>query len=104
MSDSTAKAILLEPLDGGPQEADEALQAQVLALAPIADKLAKAATKGHRAAFITSAESVVLLTWVQNILDQNMLYATQLQAAEQLLGQMDAEIKRLNHGKGLWTP
>ena len=75
---------------------------------PILVKLEEAADMGREggsnSAWIKGQEAHLLLEWIVTILNHSQLLTVKLTAAEQVMGQMDAEVKRLNDGKGLWTP
>ena len=89
-------------------DAKEALEILEENVAPILAKLEEAADTGKEggsnSAWIKGQEAKLLLEWIITILNHSQMLVMQLTGAEQVLGQMDAEIKRLNDGVGLWTP
>ena len=94
------------------EEAQAALELLQEKVEPILAKLeeasennvSEAARQGVNSVWIKGQEARILLEWIVTVLNHSTMLQVQLQGAEQVLGQMDAEIKRLNDGKGLWTP
>ena len=94
------------------EEAQAALELLQEKVEPILVKLEEAATnqdseaarQGANSVWLKGQEARLLLEWVVTVLNHSTMLQVQLQGAEQVLGQMDAEIKRLNDGKGLWSP
>ncbi len=91
------------------QAALEQLQVQV---EPILAKLEEAAALGTKdkysdrtnSVWIKSQEARQLLEWIITILNHSQILQVQIEAATNVIGQLDAEIKRINDGVGLWTP
>ena len=90
------------------EEAQAALELLQEKVEPILVKLEEGATShphnGSSGVWLKSQEARILLEWVVTVLNHSTMLQVQLQMAEQVLGQLDAEVKRLNDGKGLWTP
>ncbi len=89
------------------EDAEAALELLQEKVQPILVKLEEAADpehKGSGAAWIKNQEARLLLEWIITILNHSQILQIQIEAATTVMGQMDAEIKRLNDGKGLWTP
>ena len=86
------------------EDAEEALAMLEENVKPILTKLDECRMAEEGAAWIKSQECNILLEWIVTTLNHSQLLMLKLGAAEQVMGQMDAEIKRLNDGKGLWTP
>ncbi len=90
------------------EEAQAALELLQEKVEPILVKLeevsAETGTVEVNSVWIKSQDARILLEWVVTVLNHSTMLKLQLQGAEQVLGQMDAEIKRLNDGKGLWSP
>ena len=92
------------------EEAQAALELLQEKVEPILVKLEEGATshpimeRGISTVRLKSQEARILLEWIVTVLNHSTMLQVQLQGAEQVLGQMDAEIKRLNDGKGLWSP
>ena len=90
------------------EEAQAALELLQEKVEPILVKLeevsAETGSVEVNSVWIKSQDARILLEWVVTVLNHSTMLKLQLQGAEQVLGQMDAEIKRLNDGKGLWSP
>ncbi len=86
------------------EDAKEALELLHENVQPILIKLEETAEKGAGATWIKSQEAHLLLEWIITILNHSQILQLKTEAAEVVMGQMNAEIKRLNDGKGLWTP
>lgn len=88
------------------ESTEEALQAMMDAVNPVLAKLERAVNGENQShsTWIKEKEARALLSWISTFLDQNSLLVLQIQEMEKVLGQLDAEVKRLNKGKGLWTP
>ena len=86
------------------EDAQAALELLQEKVAPILAKLETVAEQKDGAAWLKSQECQLFLEWIITILNHSQILQIQIQAAEEVMGQMDAEIKRLNDGKGLWTP
>ena len=88
------------------EDAEAALKMLQEKVAPILAKLEGAADfdDGSHNAWLKGQEAQLLLEWIITILNHSQILQIQIEAATGVMGQMDAEIKRLNDGKGLWTP
>ena len=87
------------------EDARAALELLQEKVAPILARLEVAADpQGANSIWIKEVEARLLLEWIITLLNHSQILQIQVEAAETILGQMDAEIKRLNEGKGLWTP
>ena len=87
------------------EEAQAALERLQEKVEPILAALEEVAMGGEtNSVWLMRQEARILLEWIVTVLNHSTMLQVQLQGAEQVLGQMDAEIKRLNDGKGLWTP
>ncbi len=90
------------------EEAQAALELLQEKVEPILVKLeevsAETGTAGVNSVWIKSQEARILMEWIVTVLNHSTMLQVQVQGAEHVMGQMDAEIKRLNDGKGLWTP
>ena len=86
------------------EDAEEALAVLEEHVKPILTKLDECRMAEAGAAWIKSQECNILLEWIVTMLNHSQLLTVKLTASEQVMGQMDAKIKRLNDGKGLCTP
>jgi hypothetical protein len=96
----------LEPNTEQPPSLDEALTALVDKVRPILDRIGAVVDSDNTNASlkITKMQARILTEWIVTIVNHNQLLEQQVHAAEQVVGQLDAKVKELNQGKGLWTP